>query len=57
MDGFSMSKKVMILVSLVKESIGVSNEEIEKQISEELQRFPVVIPWVEKILMVRVEDD
>lgn len=51
-----MSKKVMIVVSLVKESSEVSNEEIEKEISKELQKFPLVIPWVQKVLMVRVTD-
>jgi hypothetical protein len=56
MDEVSMSKKVMIVVSLVEESAEVSNEEIEKEIYKELQKSPLVIPWVQKVLMVKVTD-
>lgn len=56
MGEVAMSKKVMIVVSLVKESSEMASEEIEKEISKELQKFPVVIPWVQKVLMVRVTD-
>ena len=52
-----MNKKVVIVVSLVKESSEMSNEEIEKEISEELQKIPVAIPWLEKLLMVKATDD
>lgn len=51
-----MSKKVTIVFSLVKESAEMSNEEIEKEVSKELQKFPLVIPWVHKVLMVKVTD-
>ena len=51
-----MSKKALILVSLGKESIEIPNEEIEKEILKELQKFPLVIPWVQKVLMVRVTE-
>jgi hypothetical protein len=54
--GVILDKKVMIVVSLVKESSEMSNEEIEKEISKELQKFPLVIPWVQKVLMVKVTD-
>ena len=56
MDDISMSKKVMVVISLVEESAEVSNEEIEKEISKELQKFPLVIPWAYKVLMVKVTD-
>ncbi len=52
-----MNKKVMLLISLVKESNELSNEEIENEISRELQKYPVVIPWAKKVLMVKVTDD
>jgi hypothetical protein len=56
MDVVSMSKKVMVVISLVEESAEVSNEEIEKEIFKELQKLPLVIPWAYKVLMVKVTD-
>lgn len=52
-----MSKKAQILVSLMKESAKMSNDELAKEIHGALQKVPQVIPWVEKVLMVNVTDD
>ena len=52
-----MSKKAVILVSLVKETTEMPNNEIEKEIFKELQKFPLVIPWVDKVLLVRVTEE
>ncbi|MCW4014767.1 MAG: hypothetical protein NWF06_00175 [Candidatus Bathyarchaeota archaeon] len=52
-----MTKKAKILVSLVKESIELSNDELATEIFTELLKFPQVIPWVEKVLVVSVNDD
>ena len=49
-----MDKKAVIVVSLVKESAGKSNEEIEKEIIEELSREPSAIPWLKKVEKVTV---
>jgi len=57
LDEDAMSKKVMILLSLVKESTEVPNEEIEKEISKELQQLPLAIPWADKVLFVRVTEE
>jgi len=51
-----MVKKAEILVALVDESGEKSNDEIAKEILVELQKFPQVIPWVEKVLMVSVNE-
>jgi hypothetical protein len=51
-----MSKKALIAVSLVKESMEMSNEEIEQEILEEIQKWPLATPWVEKVLNVRVTE-
>ena len=51
-----MRKKVMVVISLVEESAEVSNEEIEKETSRELQKLPLVIPWAYKVLLVKVTD-
>ena len=51
-----MSKKALITVSLVKESTEMSNKEIEQEILEEIQKWPLAIPWVEKVLNVKVTE-
>lgn len=52
-----MAKKAKIFLSLVKESNEMSNDEIATEIFEELLKFPQVLPWVEKVLIVNVTDD
>ena len=50
-----MVKKVVIVVSLVKESAEKANEEIEKEILKELSKHPV-IPWMAKVDKVKVTE-
>lgn len=52
-----MSKKAMIIVSLVRETSEIPNDEIEKDIFKELQKYPLLIPWADKILMVRITEE
>ena len=52
-----MSKKAVIVISLVKESAEKSNEEIEKEIFEELSKRPPVIPWMKKVEKVTVKEE
>jgi hypothetical protein len=51
-----MGKKAVIVVSLVEESAEKPNEEIEKEILEELSKHPPVIPWLKKIDKVTVKE-
>ena len=50
------SKKAVIVIRLVEESAEKSNEEIEKEIIEELSREPSAIPWLKKIEKVTVTE-
>jgi len=49
-----MVKKAVIVVSLVEESIGKPNREIEKEIMSELSKEPARIPWLKKVERVTV---
>jgi len=51
-----MSKKAVIVVSLVEESAEKPNEEIEKEILEELSKHPSVVPWLKKVEKVTVTE-
>jgi len=51
-----MPKKAVIVVSLVEESAEKANEEIEKEIIEELSREPSAIPWLKKVEKVTVTE-
>ena len=51
-----MGKKAVIVVSLVKESAEKSNEEIEREIMEELSREPARIPWLKRVEKVTVTE-
>ena len=44
------------MIRLVEESAEKSNEEIEKEIIEELSREPSAIPWLKKIEKVTVTE-
>lgn len=44
-----MPKKAVIVISLVEESAEKSNEEIEKEIMEELSKHPPMIPWLKRV--------
>jgi len=49
-----MVKRADIVISLVEESAEKANEEIEKEIMEELSKGPAKIPWMKKVEKVTV---
>jgi len=51
-----MAKKVIIEISLVEESAEKANEEIEKEIFDELSVGLLVIPWCKKVEKVTVTE-
>jgi len=51
-----MGKKAVIVVSLVEESAEKPNEEIEREILEELSREPARIPWMKEVEKVTVTE-
>lgn len=51
-----MSKKAIIVIRLVAESAEKSNEEIEKEILEELSKYPPMIPWLKNVEKVKVKE-
>jgi len=55
MDSDCMSKKAIIVISLVKECADCSDEEIEREIYSELSKEPYRIPWGKKVEKVTVE--
>lgn len=50
-----MCKKAVIRISLVDESSEKANEEIEREIFEELSEDPAKIPWMKKVEKVTVK--
>jgi len=51
------SKKVIIVIQLVEESAEKANEEIEKEILQELTTDLPVIPWLESVEKVTVIEE
>ena len=51
-----MTKKAVIVISLIEESIEKTNKEIEKDILEELSKDLPRIPWFKKVERVTVTD-
>jgi len=51
------SKKVVIVINLVEESIEKANEEIEKEILQELADDMPMIPWLERVEKVTVIEE
>ena len=51
-----VSKKAIIVIDLVEESAQKANEEIEKEIVEELSREPSAIPWLKRVEKVTVTE-
>jgi len=49
-------KKAVIVVSLVEESAEKSSEEIEREIMEELSKYPSLIPWMKEVEKVTVTE-
>lgn len=52
-----MSKKAVIVIRLVEESIGKANAEIEKDILEELSKGEPKIPWFKSVEKVMVTEE
>lgn len=52
-----MHKKAVIVVNLVDESKEKSNDELEKEILDELCRTPAKIPWMKKVQKVEIIED
>ena len=50
------TKKAVIVISLVEESKEIPNEEIEKNIREELSKDLPRIPWCKKVEKVTVRE-
>jgi len=51
------TKKVVIIINLVEESVEKTNEEIEKEILQELTDDMPVIPWLERVEKVTVIEE
>jgi len=51
------TKKVIIVISLVEESVEKPNDEIEKEILHELTDDMPIIPWLESVEKVRVVEE
>ena len=49
-----MAKRAIIVISLVKESEGKSNNELEKEIFRALSTPPPKIPWMKNVEKVTV---
>jgi len=52
-----MSKKVVIVINLVEESVETTNEEIEKEILQELTDDMPIIPWLANVEKVTVIEE
>jgi len=51
-----MSKRAVIVISLVDESVEKSNKEIENEIFDELSNSPPQIPWFKNVEEVKVTE-
>jgi len=51
------TKKVVIVINLVEESVEKANEEIEKEILQELTDDMPIIPWLATVEKVTVIED
>ena len=52
-----MIKKAIIVISLVEEAKEKEGTELEKEISEGLAKWPVIIPWMKDIEKVAVIEE
>jgi len=52
-----MVKKAVIIISLVEESGEVTNEDIEKEIRDELSKEPTRIPWLKEVEKVTITEE
>jgi len=51
------TKKAIIVINLVEESVEKTNEEIEKEILQELADDMPIIPWLESVEKVTVVEE
>jgi hypothetical protein len=51
------TKKVVIIINLVEESVEKANEEIEKEILQELTDDMPIIPWLQSVEKVTVIEE
>ena len=51
-----LKKRAIIVIRLVEESAEKLNEEIEKEIMEELSKHPPAIPWMKRLEKVTVTE-
>ncbi len=51
------SKKAVIVINLVEESVEKANEEIEKEILQELSDDMPIIPWLQNVERVTVIEE
>jgi hypothetical protein len=49
-----MPKKAIIIITLVDESGRKSNRELEREIFDELSKYPAKIPWMKNVVKVEV---
>lgn len=52
-----MVKKAVIVISLVEESAEMANEDIEKDLLNELSKEPTRIPWLKEVEKVTVTEE
>jgi len=52
-----MAKKAIIIITLVDESRRKSNRGLEREIFEELSKYPAKIPWMKNVVKVEVAED
>ena len=52
-----MPKKAVVVVTLVDESREKSNDELEKEIFDELSKAPAKIPWMKQVEKVEVTEE
>lgn len=52
-----MPKKAIIIIALVDESREKRDRELEREIFDELSRYPAKIPWMARVLRVKVEEN
>ncbi len=52
-----LAKKAVIVISLVEEAKEREGIELEREISEELTKWPVVIPWMKDVEKVTVVEE
>jgi len=52
-----MAKKAVIVISLIEESAEAANEDIEKEIIDELSKELTRIPWLKDVQRVTVTEE